>query len=355
MKVLIAGAGPTGLTTGIELARRGIQAEVVERRDEVSTESRAIGINPRSLEILTPSGVTKRLLAEGVKFKRVHFYRGSEPWATIPLTAAPMRYGHNYMLGLPQDRTEAILRDVFVGLGGVISYGRELTGVRQDSKQVIAETADGVDISCDYLVGADGTRSTVREAVGIECDQRELPGDWSTADVESEGWRHPEAATLCLLPGGGTVVVIPLGGDRLRVLSNRPDALAALPLELEISSVRREGLFRILIFQVEEYSRGRVFLAGDSAHSHSPTGGRGMNLGIADAADLAARFAEGGLDGYTQARLAGSRRIIAGAEQMRRLLSAPGLVQRSFVLCGIKTVAALPALERAFATRFLYD
>jgi 2-polyprenyl-6-methoxyphenol hydroxylase-like FAD-dependent oxidoreductase len=143
MKVLIAGAGPSGLTAGIELARRGVPVGIIERSDGTSTLSRAVGINPRSLELLTPSGVTRKLLDQGVIYNHVLIYRGATLWATAPLTAAPIRHGYNIMLGLPQDQTEAILRDRFAELGGTITYGVELSGVRQDERGIIAETTDG--------------------------------------------------------------------------------------------------------------------------------------------------------------------------------------------------------------------
>ncbi len=125
-KVLIVGAGPTGLTAGVELARQGVPVEIIDRREGGSTLSRAVGINPRSLEILGPSGVSTRLLDEGVRIRSVQFYREDVAWACVPLTAARVRFGRNEILGLPQDQTEVILRDAFVAAGGCLRYGVEL-------------------------------------------------------------------------------------------------------------------------------------------------------------------------------------------------------------------------------------
>jgi 2-polyprenyl-6-methoxyphenol hydroxylase-like FAD-dependent oxidoreductase len=121
MNILIIGAGPVGLTAGVELARRGAHVEIIEKKEAGSTLSRAIGINPHSLKILEASGVTEKLLAEGIKYEAAHFYHKSKYWVTLQLNAAsPVQYGYNFMLGLPQDRTEAILYEVFISLGGIV-------------------------------------------------------------------------------------------------------------------------------------------------------------------------------------------------------------------------------------------
>lgn len=353
MKILIAGAGPTGLTAGVELARRGIHVEIIDRRNEASTLSRAVGINPRSLEILTPSGVTAKLLAQGVKYNAVRIYRETTPWATLPLTSAPIQHGYNFILGLPQDQTEGILRDTFVSLGGIINYGTELTGVRQNSNQVIAETAVGNELPCDYLIGADGVRSATRESLGIVYEGHDLPDIWSIADVDAD-WPHKNDATICLIRNGKMAAIVPLGENRFRFISNTKSALAALPLDINVSNIRREGQFKVSLSQVKEYGKGRVFLAGDAAHSQSPAGGRGMNLGIADSADLATRLAGDDLANYSQTRHEEGKRVIAGSERMRKVLTSASPITRSLVLAGLKTASVLPALQRKFASKFLY-
>lgn len=354
MKILIVGAGPTGLTAGVELVRQGIKAQIIDRRDGGSTLSRAVGINPRSLEILTPSGVTAKLLAQGIKYKSLHIYRETKHWAHLLFTAAsPVQHGHNYMLGLPQDETEAILRDTFVSLGGVVNYDTELTGIAQNDEGVTAQTTKG-QLPCDYLIGADGTRSTTREAIGIEYQGHELPDIWSIADADADNWPHLDAATLCLMPNGKMAAMLPLGEKRFRLVSNTESALTAQPLDINVTNVRREGQFKIILYQVKDYNKGRVFLAGDSAHSQSPAGGRGMNLGIADAADLAARFADGDLSSYSSDRYEEGKRVMAGAEQMRKIATSKNTLVRALTLAGLKTISYFPILQRKFASKFLY-
>ena len=150
------------------------------------------------------------------------------------------------------------------------------------------------------------------------------------------------------------VVVAPLEPNRFRIVSNTADALAALPLELNVTNIRRAGAFKISIRQAARYGGGRVFLVGDAAHCHSPVGGRGMNLGIADGAELARRMVEGGLAGYGEARHKVGKATIAGSEAARKLMTSRNPVTRFLVLAVFRTASFMPALQRQFAKIILY-
>ncbi len=352
MKVLIVGAGPAGLTTAVELARRGIVSDVIDLRESGSGLSRAVGILPASLEILKPSGVTGKLLAEGMKFRQVHIYRHSSLALALPLKVSGA--DDEFILALAQDRTETILRDVLSELGGTVRYGTELVDLCQDANKVTVEMRVGDKAKYDYVVGADGVRSTTRELLNIDFRGHDLPETWSIADVDAEGWPNTNAFTVCQLRGGKVVVVAPLEPKRFRVISNTEDALAALPLKLNVTNIRRAGEFKISIRQAAQYGVGRVFLVGDAAHCHSPVGGRGMNLGIADGADLARRMAEGGLVGYGEARHKAGKEIIAGSEALRKVITSRNPITRALVLAVLRTASFLPALQRQFAKKILY-
>ena len=352
MKVLIAGAGPAGLTTAVELARRGIVSDVIDLRESGSGLSRAVGITPASLEILRPSGVTGKLLAEGMKFRQVRIYRHSSLALALSLKGGGADGG--FILGLAQDRTETHMREVLSELGGTVRYGTELVDLRQDANKVTVGMRDGTEAEYDYVVGADGARSTTRELLNIDFPGHDLPETWSIADVDAEGWPNADALTVCQLSGGDVVVVVPLEPQRFRVVSNTGDALAALPLKLNVTNVRRAGAFKISIRQAARYGVGRVFLVGDAAHCHSPVGGRGMNLGIADGAELARRMVEGGLAGYGEARHKVGKATIAGSETARKLMTSRNPVTRFLVLAVFRTASFMPALQRQFAKTILY-
>ncbi len=353
MHVLIAGAGPTGLTAAVELARRGVSVDVIDQKDGPSKLSRAVGIIPNSLKILTASGVTEQLISQGVKIRNIQLFNGTRCMLSLPL-----RGGHpewDYLIALAQDRTEAILRDTLLGFGGSVRYGKALTGLRQENERVFVKTSDGDEAAYDFVIGADGTHSTTRECLGIEYPGYDLPETWSIADVNANNWPNLEVFTLCLLSDGRVTVVAPLEPERYRVISNTEDALTTLPLKLEVTTKHREGQFKISIRQVKQYRVGRVFLAGDAAHCHSPVGGRGMNLGIADAAELATRLIEGQLDGYSASRHAAGASIIAKSEQARRLLTSTSWSKKMMVSVVCRLVGNLPVLQRRIARTILSD
>ncbi|MGB0579931.1 MAG: FAD-dependent oxidoreductase [Limisphaerales bacterium] len=348
-KVLIVGAGPTGLTAAVELARQGIVPTIIDRKEGPSTLSRAVGILPRSLKILEPSGVTDRLVGEGVKMQRVQLYFGDRRALSLSL-----RGGHperDYIVGLAQDRTVAALRDALVKFGGEVRYGCEFSGLEQNKERVVVRTGNREEVA-DYVLGADGVRSAVRESVGLEFPGFDLPETWSIADVDARNWRHPSDFTACHLGEGRVVVVAPLESERYRVVSNSEDALKALPLELDVTKVRREGQFKISIRQVNTYRVGWVFFAGDSAHCHSPAGGRGMNLGIADAAEFANGVVADRLDDYDRFRHLEGENTITTTEGIRGMLTSTGW-RRTMLRLGAQTLEWLPPLHGLVARRFL--
>ncbi|MDX2345447.1 MAG: NAD(P)/FAD-dependent oxidoreductase [Legionella sp.] len=358
MQVIIIGAGPTGLTAGVELARRGVHVDIIDIKKSGSTLSRAVGINPHSLKILETSGVTEKLLAAGIAYHEAHFYQQAKPWVVLKLDAAsPVKYGYNFMLGLPQDQTEAILRETFESLGGRIHYDTALESLVDDGARVTVTTTKGTKFQGDYALGADGAHSLTRDLIGIESKGIELPEVWSIADVDANADAKQLSQTsvsLYMLKRGEMVFVAPIGPARFRLVSNTKSVLKSLPFELKLEKIRREADFKIKISQVKSYQKGRVFLAGDAAHSHSPAGGRGMNLGMADAADFAEKLLADQLDKYTQSRYQEGKKIIAGSEMLRKILTSNNPVKRVFALALLKSVASIPILKKKFASKFLY-
>lgn len=349
-RVCIAGAGPTGLTAALELARRGVEVEIHERRATPSPFSRAVGLLAPSMEILRPSGVAAAIEAEAIRFRGLIFHREARQLARVPLNFGP----ETRIWGLAQDRTEAHLSEALARHEVEVRYGSAVESFSAQEDGVTVRTATG-ETRADWLIGADGAHSTVRAGLGLDFPGHDLPGDWSIADVNARGWTDPDWFKGFLLPGGDVCVVVPLEEARFRVISSRPDALKALPVPMDVTDIHRSGGFTISVRQVTRYRQGRVVLAGDAAHCHSPVGGRGMNLGIADAADLAQRLVAGQMAGYGAARHAEGAHVIRLSETGRRVLQADSAPARTAVTGLLRLAGLFPPLGRRLARRLVSD
>lgn len=347
MKILIVGAGPTGLTAGLELARRGTLPTIIDRRDNTSTLSRAVGITPRSLELLSHSGAAEPLIDEGVAMDGLRVYYGHT--LKLELALHSERTYHPNLICLPQDRTEAILAETLEKHHGFVRYGVTLTELKQSPDGVMAHLKSGEEESretFDQVIGADGIRSTVREQAGINYPGFDLEQTWSVADVDLKDWQHPGCLTVVQAGSKTVVVAVPIGESRYRLVASHDSALEAMPLKLNVENIRREGSFKISVRKAESYSKGRIHLAGDAAHCHSPVGGRGMNLGITDAVELAKRLSEGGLEGYTDARSEDALNARAVTERARKMSTGQNLFRRIAFKNVVNAARMFPPLRR---------
>jgi 2-polyprenyl-6-methoxyphenol hydroxylase-like FAD-dependent oxidoreductase len=334
MNVLIVGGGPTGLTLGIELARRDIAVRVVDQAEQYFAGSRGDGIQPRTLEVFDDLGVVDAVLSEGCGPVPIRVYLdgtfAGERWMTEPADPAPGRpYPVPWALG--QSQLEAILRARLLEHGVRVELGTGLVGLDQDEDGVTARLSTGETSRFDYLAGADGGASFVRKAIGVA-----FPG---TTD-ESFRALIGDVAAPGLAPGSGYwfasagnpalgVAMTPLPGTEYfqyqTALGDGDDA--SLPtmqaaLDRFSAGVRLAGLgwsavWRPNVRLAERYRAGRVFLAGDAAHVHPPTGGQGMNTGVQDAYNLGWKLAsETALDTYETERRAVAARVLGVSNEL---------------------------------------
>jgi len=369
--VVIVGAGPTGLTLAGILARERVPFVLVDRLAEGSNTSRAAVVHARTLEVLEEIEVTDRLRAGGLVVPRFTLRDRDRVLLTIRFDGLSTRYP--YTLMIPQNATEAILLARLREMGGDVLRPHEVTDVRQDADGVTATvTADGGSrtLRGRYLVGADGMHSVVRERAGVGFTGGTYEQSFALADVRMS-WRIPGDEVMLFLSPDGLVVVAPLPGGRHRIVATMDDA----PEHPDIADVQRlldtrgpvagaarveeiawSSRFRVHHRIVNRYRAGRILLAGDAAHVHSPAGGQGMNTGIQDAVALGRALTavvrgakESRLDEYDRVRRPVAQKVVAFTDRMTRMatLRTPRARAMRNILVGL--IGRIPAFRRFLA------
>lgn len=343
LNILIVGAGPVGLTAAIELARGGIKPTIIEQRLEPSGLSRAVATQSDVIDLLEPCGAGAAIRAEAVSIDKVKVYKTTKLVATMHINK--IRKTKERLYGIAQNRIEFHLTEALNKLGVFVQHGTTLEGISQTDDKVYVNYG-GETHTYDYVIAADGVRSFIRNALGISYDGFDMPDVWSVADVYAKDWPDPEEGKIYILPDGQIASAIPIETGRFRITSNTLNAIDTLPVEINVTEVNQQGNFHISIRQANTYSKGRVFLAGDAAHAHSPVDGRGLNLGVADAADLARRFHEGDLEGYSKARHAKGAYVLKMSELARSSTTCRRWRPRTLVYIVLKLIHFIPAINR---------
>jgi len=296
--VVIAGGGPTGLMLAGELALAGVDVAIVERRaSQELTGSRAGGLHSRSIEVLDQRGIADRFLAEGQVAQAVSF-----SWIRLDISDFPTR--HPYTLGLWQNHIERILAGWVSELKVPVYYGREVTGFAQDDTGVDVELSDGEPLRAGYLVGCDGGRSLVRKAAGIGFPGWDPTASFLIAEVEMDdepelGRRRDDKGINALgKREDGKLVGVMVSEQQVGqadepTLHDLSQALVSVwGTDYGLRGASWISRFTDMARQAESYRAGRVLLAGDAAHVHSPMGGQGLNTGVQDAVNLGWKLAQ---------------------------------------------------------------
>jgi 2-polyprenyl-6-methoxyphenol hydroxylase-like FAD-dependent oxidoreductase len=293
---LIVGAGPTGLAAALFLAMTGVSCRIIDQARAPARESRAQVINPRSLELLEPAGTVEAMLAEGHSIHRTRFYEGWRSITELELGGAHPRYG---LTELPQARTEAFLTEALERRGLRPERGIRFESLAQDDTCITATIvhADGYreTARAPILLGADGAHSRVRDVLGVSFEGTSFPEPWPLYDIHLDDPLDFETAHVSLVKRG-LVFILGLRPGLWRVFSDVPDPLDRLPPGTTLGDTEWQSSFQISHRLSAKEVCGRVALAGDAAHIHSPVAARGMNLGIEDAFVFAECAAEA-LDG----------------------------------------------------------
>jgi len=255
-QIFIAGGGPVGLAAAVELRRRGYAPRVVDPDPTPSPESRALAINPRTLDLLEPSGVTEALLAAGHRVRGALLRVGTGAFTALDFGLIPHRF--NFLLSLPQSDTERLLAAALQRYGGRLERNTALESFTAGRGGLALRLSTGEVAETDLLIGADGAHSPVRKALGLGFPGESEPQVFGLADVELDDWPHPWDHAVATLRDDHVIGFIPMREGFGRFVSTRPDTMAVLPPEARPRRTVWETEFRISYRQVESYQQGSV-------------------------------------------------------------------------------------------------
>ena len=372
--VLVVGAGPVGLAAAGELARQGARVRLIDALPAPTVESRAIVVHPRTQEHLSAMGALDRVVrrAQEIDGAELHVGDGTRPRVRLSTAEVDSRYPR--ILNLSQVDTEAILREVAAERGVAVENGVRLDGLVQDDDGVtvaLTSAAGTEQRRYGWVVGADGGHSTVRHAVGTRIEGVFVGQSSILADVDVDTQLSPTKLRIFVHPSG-TAGMFPLPGGRARfTLAVDPPPPGSVPTVEDVQRLVDERMggqwrigaahwltyFQIHHGQVPRYRHGRVLLAGDAAHIHSPLGGQGMNTGIQDAVNLAWKLAlvttgradESLLDTYHTERHPVAAAVVAATTRGTDVMGSSG-AEAHLRNLGLLVVGHLPAVRRRIMT-----
>lgn len=376
-EVLVVGAGPTGLVLALWLAKLGVRVRVIDKSPAPGLTSRAMAVHARTLEFYRQFGFGDETVRRGLRMQRIHFREGTREAAVFDLTDIGEGLSpYPFVLSFPQDDHEKLLLEQLTGVGVQVDRNTELLSLHDDGERVRAVLRTGgaeETVITPYLCGCDGAHSTVRHALGLGFPGGTYDQLFFVADVEATGVTVNSDINACL--GTNTLVLVfPIRSTGMvRLIGLIPPELGDrddLTFEHLRPMVEKQG--GVHVTQVNWFSRyhthhrvadhfrvGRVFLAGDAGHIHSPAGGQGMNTGVGDAVNLAWKLAvviqqratHAVLDTYEPERIAFARTLVSTTDRVFRVGVGSGVgsqILRTLVLPNLAPfVLGFSAVRRA--------
>lgn len=366
LPVLICGAGPTGMTLALELARFGVPFRIIDRALAGAAHSQALGMQARTLELLEATHLTDRLLANARRVARVHVGAGPHALIDADFTGLPTSYP--FIAIIPQNETEAIMREALDAVGITVERGLTLTALRRDANAVDVELAgpNGNErVTARFVAACDGAHSMVRHLLDLPFGGSALPECFALADVLLDTDLPTDALRVQLAADGSAVALFPMrAGWRIIVESHGPlpdppqattfaSALEAQEVPARIRETGWMANYHVHQRRVAHMRSGNAFLLGDAAHIHSPIGGQGMNSGIGDAVNLAWKLAlvirddvaPDLLDTYDEERGSVSRALLAATDYGNRLAFNANTMVRALRNAALPVAAKVPLVR----------
>lgn len=380
--VIIVGAGPTGLALACQLIRYGVDFVVVEKNEGVTPYSKALGVHARTLEIYEQLDLAKKALERGTITGKVRLLEKGEIVGEVDLSNIGEGMSpYPFMLVLEQSENERLLYDYLQRHDREVFWQAELQSFSQDETGVSARVKNSAGesqtITGKYLAGCDGPKSPVRHALGLSFEGSTFERLFYVADVQID-WKFSHDALHGCLTRNAVVAFFPMPGEkRWRIVGAFPEGFdknegevlyeeieARIKLEadldLDITRVDWFSTYKVHTRHVEKFSSGRCFLAGDSAHIHTPAGGQGMNTGIQDAYNLAWKLAlvlkgaaaERILETYNEERLPNAKRLLQTTDRMFNLAAGTdwflNLIRTTVFPPMAKFILSLDAVKERF-------
>ena len=380
--VIIIGAGPTGLSLACQFVRYGIDFVVIEKGDGVTLYSKALGVHARTLEIYEQLGLAQTAVDQGTIAGKVRLLEKGKIVGEVDLSSIGEGLSaFPFMLVLEQSENELLLYKYLQDHGRDVFWQTELQTFSQDETGVTAyvknSAAELQTITGKYLVGCDGPRSPIRHALGLSFEGSTFERTFYVADVEID-WKFSHDALHGCLARNAVVAFFPMRGEkRWRIVGAFPPEFAKdegevlyeeiearikeeAELDLDITKVYWFSTYKVHTRHVEKFSSGRCFLAGDSAHIHTPAGGQGMNTGIQDAYNLAWKMAlvlkgaaaERILETYNEERLPNAKRLLQTTDRMFNLAAGTdwlvNLIRTTIFPPMAKFILSIDAVKKKF-------
>ncbi len=353
---LICGAGPVGLAAALFLKKRGIDCRIIDKAESPSLHSKALAVSPRSLHLLQGTGVTERMLASGKRIAGGQLHRHGK--IVFQPTLKEIESEYPFMLALSQGRSEALLAEAFLQLGGTIERGVELTDViSSDPVKVTLQPVGASDstetLKVPWLFAADGAHSLIRSKLNIPFPGDQRARSWHLVDVMLETDLTEDRAHIFLLDEGFLFVMRVVEDEPAertrpalwRIMGNMEDPLSHFQWGQPSGPPVWVSRFHISHRIASQLAVGKIYLAGDAAHLHSPMGARGMNMGIEDAWVFAKCCAEGTLDQYHHLRHPLDFQMVSRVRMATRVACAETFWTRQIRNHLLPKVASIPAIR----------